>query len=99
MLPFYANLGGACLVGGVYHHADEFGLVKLGNDRDLLPLLDGNTLVDDELGILFENSLFHVVFLSFGASPQTPPKTFLKKVFGFQKILVGSKLRFEHSKR
>jgi len=56
-----------------------------------LATLDSHALVDDQLGILFENSLFHNIILSVaGLCPAPHQRNFLKKVpLETSKTLIG----------
>ena len=56
--PVHDDLLGLQLVAFLNDHLDEFRLVKLGVNKDLLALLDIDARLCDQLGIFSENCLF-----------------------------------------
>ena len=61
--PVNRNLLCAQLVALVYNHLDEFGLVELGHNDDLLTLLYVYATASDEICIFFESCLVHFRYL------------------------------------
>ena len=59
VVPLYGDLLGLCLIGGLHHHLDEFGLIQLCVDQNFLALLDVNAAADDEIRILSQCSFIH----------------------------------------
>ena len=57
--PVHDDLLGLQLVAFLNDHLDEFRLVKLGVNKDLLALLDIDARLCNQLGIFSENCLFH----------------------------------------
>ena len=47
------------LIALVDHHCDEFRLVKLGRDKDLLSLLDIRSGLGDQLCVFPQDCFFH----------------------------------------
>ena len=65
IVPIHDDLLGLQLVAFLNDHLDEFRLVKLGVNKDLLPLLNVRTDLGDQLRIFSENCFFHQKSLRF----------------------------------
>ena len=57
--PLDGDFLGLGLVALLHHHLDEFRLIQLGTDQNLLALLDIHAAADDQAGIFPQNGFFH----------------------------------------
>ena len=60
VFPLHHHLFRAQLVAGLHHHSDEFRLVQIRGDKDLLALLDVDAHFGDQIGIGPQSRLLHV---------------------------------------
>ena len=59
--PVNRNLRSTCLIALVNNHLDEFGLVKLRIDNNLLALLHVNTASRYQVCVFFKSCLVHFI--------------------------------------
>jgi hypothetical protein len=57
--PLHHDASGPLLIAGLYAHGHEFGLIEGGLDDDYVTLLNGDTALGQEAGIILERCFFH----------------------------------------